>query len=207
MNSITKNTKVAFIDMEGVLIPEIWIYLAKNLGIDELSLTTREVNDYQKLMLYRIEILQKHKVTLEDIARLITELEPLSGAFEFIQQIEAQGFKVFIVSDCFQEFLAGFLHKLAIPLQDVFCHQLEVNTDGFIEQVSYQRQSGKHEVVLNYPLSLQGSMAVGDAFNDFSMLQAVDNGFLFDPSDTVRKKAPDDIHIVNNYREILALLR
>ena len=168
--------KVAFIDMEGVLVPEIWKFLASQLNISKLSITTREMEDYKQLMLYRINILNKNQINLLNIQHIISQLNPIEGAAEFLQTLRVKGFDIQIVSDCFHELLEGFLQKLEIPIETVYCHRLRADDDGYIKKVLYSRQEGKHEVVERYSLSLENSIAIGDAFNDFTMLKAVSQG-------------------------------
>lgn len=198
--------KVAFIDMEGVLVPEIWKFLASQLNISELSITTREVEDYKKLMLYRIEILNKNQITLLNIQDIISQLNPLEGAVEFLQTLRLKGFDIQIVSDCFHELLEGFLQKLEVPMETVYCHRLKVDDDGYIKNVLYSRQEGKHEIIERYPLSLEKSIAIGDAFNDFTMLKAVSQGYLFSPSKEVLDKSPPTFNVVNNYQEVINII-
>lgn len=195
--------KVAFIDMEGVLVPEIWKFLAKRLDISELSITTREVEDYQKLMLYRIAVLEKHQITLPKIQSIIGQLNPIEGAKEFLHALKMKGFEIKIVSDCFHELLEGFLQQLEVPMDTIYCHRLQVDSAGYINKVLYSRQHGKHEIIGKYPLSLGHSMAIGDAFNDFSMLEAVSHGYLFSPSKEVLEKALPTFNIVNSYQEVV----
>lgn len=198
--------KVAFIDMEGVLVPEIWKFLASQLNISELSITTREVEDYKKLMLYRIDVLNKNQITLLNIQDIISQLNPLEGAVEFLQTLRVKGFDIQIVSDCFHELLEGFLQKLEVPMETVYCHLLQVDDDGYIKKVLYSRQEGKHEVIERYPLSLENSIAIGDAFNDFTMLKAVSQGYLFSPSKEVLDKSPPAFNVVNSYQEVINLI-
>lgn len=198
--------KVAFIDMEGVLVPEIWKFLASQLNIAELSITTREVEDYKKPMLYRIDILNKNQITLLKIQDIISQFNPIEGAVEFLQTLRVKGFDIQIVSDCFHELLEGFLQKLEVPMETVYCHRLKVDDDGYIKNVLYSRQEGKHEIIERYPLSLENSIAMGDAFNDFTMLKAVSQGYLFSPSKEVLRKALPIFNIVNNYQEFIGSL-
>lgn len=195
--------KVAFIDMEGVLVPEIWKFLASQLNISELSITTREVEDYKKLMLYRIAVLKKYQITLPKIQSIIGQLNPIEGAKEFLQALKMKGFEIKIVSDCFHELLEGFLLKLEVPMDTIYCHRLQVNGAGYVNKVLYSRQHGKHEIIEKYPLPLENSMAIGDAFNDFSMLEAVSHGYLFSPSKEVLGKALPAFNVVNNYQEVI----
>jgi len=192
--------------MEGVLVPEIWKFLASQLNISELSITTREVEDYKKLMLYRIEILNKNQITLLNIQDIISQLNPLEGAVEFLQTLRLKGFDIQIVSDCFHELLEGFLQKLEVPMETVYCHRLKVDDDGYIKSVLYSRQEGKHEIIERYPLSLEKSIAIGDAFNDFTMLKAVSQGYLFSPSKEVLDKSPPTFNVVNNYQEVINII-
>jgi len=198
--------KVAFIDMEGVLVPEIWKFLASQLGISELSITTREVEDYEKLMLYRIAVLEKHQITLPRIQSIIGQLNPIEAAAEFLRTLRIKGFDIQIVSDCFYELLEVFLHQLEVPIETIYCHRLQCNDKGFIKKVLYSRQKGKHEIIEKYPLSLKHSMAMGDAFNDFTMLKAVAHGYLFLPSEEVMQKALPIFNIVNSYQEVIVSL-
>lgn len=198
--------KVAFIDMEGVLVPEIWKFLANQLDISELSITTREVEDYKKLMLYRIDVLNKNQITLLNIQDIISQLNPLEGAVAFLQTLRVKGFDIQIVSDCFHELLEGFLQKLEVPMETVYCHRLKVDDDGYIKNVLYSRQEGKHEIIERYPLSLENSIAIGDAFNDFTMLKAVSQGYLFSPSKEVLDKSPPTFNVVNNYQEVINII-
>ena len=198
--------KVAFIDMEGVLVPEIWKFLASQLNISELSITTREVEDYKKLMLYRIDILNKNQITLSRIQDVISQLNPLEGAISFLQTLRLKGFDIQIVSDCFHELLEGFLQKLEVPTETVYCHRLQVDDDGYIKKVIYSRQEGKHEIIERYPFALDNSIAIGDAFNDFTMLKAVSQGYLFSPSKEVLDKSPLIFSAVNNYQEVINII-
>ena len=198
--------KVAFIDMEGVLVPEIWKFLASQLNISELSITTREMQDYKQLMLYRIDILNKNQITLLKIQHIISQLNPIEGAAEFLQTLRVKGFDIQIVSDCFHELLEGFLQKLEVPIETVYCHRLQTDDDGYIKKVLYSRQEGKHEVVERYSLSLENSIAIGDAFNDFTMLKAVSQGYLFSPSKEVLDKSLPIFDVVNNYQEVIESL-
>ena len=195
--------KVAFIDMEGVLVPEIWKFLASQLNISELSITTRDVEDYKQLMLYRIDILNKNQITLSRIQDVISQLNLLEGAVGFLQTLRLKGFDIQIVSDCFHELLEGFLQRLEVPMETVYCHRLQVDDDGYIKKVIYSRQEGKHEIIERYPFALDNSIAIGDAFNDFTMLKAVSQGYLFSPSKEVLDKSLPIFNVVNNYQEVI----
>lgn len=194
---------VAFIDMEGVLIPEIWPYLGDTLNIKELSLTTRDEPDYLLLMKNRIECLKKNQINFRRVEELVNQLNPLPNANAFLQSLKNKSYEIYIVSDCFYQLLDGFFSKLAIAKSSAHCHNLIDDDEGFISLISYSRTRGKHEVVERHNNGFNMSIAVGDAFNDFSMLQAVDKGFLFSPSDTVKQQTPNNIQIVYDYDEII----
>ena len=139
--------KVAFIDMEGVLVPEIWKFLASQLGISELSITTREVEDYEKLMLYRIAVLEKHQITLPEYKVLSGNSIQLKNS----RVSETLRIRVLIFRSyrLFYELLEVFLHQLEVPIETIYCHRLQCNDKGFIKKVLYSRQKGKHEIMKN----------------------------------------------------------
>ncbi|MBI0422493.1 bifunctional phosphoserine phosphatase/homoserine phosphotransferase ThrH [Acinetobacter sp. ACIN00229] len=203
--------KIAFIDMEGVLIPEIWKKFANHFNRPELLITTREVPDYKTLMEHRINILKEYNITLDQLIEIIKEVNPLKGAKEFLDYLQLNNkFEIRIVSDCFYEFLNPLFEKIELPCEKAYCHNLEVNKDGFIEKVNYSREKGKHEVIVKYQkkqITRLESIAIGDAFNDFTMLHLVDHGFLFQPSNEVKQNAPSYFHIVQSYQEINDYLR
>lgn len=199
--------KMAFIDMEGVLIPEIWPYLADCLGLEALKVTTRDIPDYQALMKTRIDCLRSNQIDFKMVRNLVDTLSLLMNADKFIQSLKDNDYQVNIVSDCFYQLLGGFFDTLQILQTSAYCHYLVIDTEGFISSVEYTRTQGKHESVntlLNYSAY---SIAVGDAFNDFSMLQAVNKGFLFSPSDIVKKRVPNTIQVVYDYDDILHFLK
>lgn len=202
--------KMAFIDMEGVLIPEIWKHFANILNIPELSITTREVPDYKQLMSHRINILKDNNIPLCKLVEMIKEIELINGAKDFLKflQIDKQ-FEIKIISDCFHEFLDPFFEKLNFPTQNTYCHSLRVGKNGLIEGVNYTRDKGKHEIIVKYQrekISLKNSIAIGDAFNDFTMLHLVDHGFLLKASEQVKRNAPFYFHQVQSYQDILHYL-
>ena len=202
--------KMAFIDMEGVLVPEIWKYISKYFNIPELSVTTREVANYQELMNYRIDILEKNNIKLEQITDIIHNLKPIEGAKEFLEDLHLnKKFEIKIISDCFYEFLNPFFPKIGISSQNAYCHNLEMNENGLIEKVKYSRKKGKHEIIVKYQKennSMKDSIAIGDAFNDFTMLHLVDHGFLFQPSEEVKRNAPVYFHTMQSYQEVIHYL-
>lgn len=210
-NEVLNMNRIAFIDMEGVLIPEIWKEISKYFDISELSITTREVSDYKSLMNYRINILKKYNITLTQLTNVIKEISPMNHAKEFLEHLQSNGkFEIRIVSDCFYQFLEPFFKKLGLSSDHAYCHNLQVNENGILERVNYSREKGKHEVIVDYRKQQTGkieTIAIGDAFNDFSMLHLVDYGFLFQPSSEVRRNAPSYFHIVQSYKEISDYLK
>jgi phosphoserine/homoserine phosphotransferase len=202
--------KMAFIDMEGVLIPELWKHFSTVLNIPELAITTREVADYKSLMNFRINILKENNIPLTKLVELIKEIDASPNAKEFLEYLKNnKKFEVKIISDCFYEFLDPFFDKLNLPINNVYCHNLEINSNGYIENVIYNRKKGKHEIIVNYQkekVPLKNSIAIGDAFNDFTMLHLVDHGFLFQPSEEVSKNSPFYFHKVESYQEIIQYL-
>lgn len=202
--------KMAFIDMEGVLIPEIWKHFANILNIPELSITTREVPNYKQLMSHRINILKDKNIALNTLVEMIHEVEVFNGAKDFLNFLQTDNqFEIKIISNCFHEFLDPFFEKLNFPVQNTYCHTLRVGENGLIENVNYSRDKGKHEIIVKYQkekVSLKNSIAIGDAFNDFTMLHLVDHGFLFKASEEVKKNSPFYFHKVQSYQDILNYL-
>ncbi|HHQ6615196.1 bifunctional phosphoserine phosphatase/homoserine phosphotransferase ThrH [Serratia fonticola] len=193
--------KTACIDMEGVLIPEMWPFLAKKTGLPSLSRTTREEPDYRKLVNDRINILYKNKLKLSDIVNEISDLPLLPGAFDFITQLKVS-YRIILVSDAFYQMVLPFMK--ALGNLELKCHHFKCNEDGFIFGAEYSRLHGKVDVVNELRRNDGASkiLAVGDAFNDLEMLISADKGFLFRPS-TETAKAANNIKIVHTYKEIL----
>lgn len=195
-------SRVACIDMEGVLIPELWPHVADMTGIDELRLTTREMPDYEMLVARRMELLRCHGLRLSDVQTLVANINPLPGATEFLDRLR-QEFKVTLVSDAFQEMIEPLWCQLGKP--PLYCHHFACDADGFIHSACYTRTHGKHEVI--EPLLATGvwTLAVGDAFNDLSMLRMASTGILFRPSAQTAMAAPD-IPAAQSYDEVLAFV-
>jgi phosphoserine/homoserine phosphotransferase len=189
---------VACIDMEGVLIPEMWPYIAQRTGISALALTTREVPDYQSLVERRIELLSYHKKKLSDIQNIVAELEPYEGARLFLSKM-SQKCQVVLVSDAFYELVKPLWEKLGSP--NIECHHFTVDENQNILAARYSRK-GKHEVVERFKKRGFNTLAVGDAFNDIGMLNAADKGFLFRPS-VETLNAAQNLPIAVQYDEIL----
>ncbi|MEJ1298019.1 MAG: bifunctional phosphoserine phosphatase/homoserine phosphotransferase ThrH [Candidatus Sedimenticola sp. (ex Thyasira tokunagai)] len=179
--------EIACLDLEGVLIPEVWINFAERTGIDELRATTRDIPDYDVLMRQRLDILQQHKLGLPDIQEVIAGMKPLDGAAEFLDWLRER-FQVVILSDTFYEFAAPFMRQLGHPT--LLCHKLSIDENGFvtdyhIRQKDPKRQSVKAFHGLNYRV-----IAAGDSYNDTTMLAEADRGILFCPPQNVIDEFP-----------------
>ena len=178
---------VACLDLEGVLVPEVWINVAERTGIEALRRTTRDEPDYDKLMRYRLEILAEHGLGIREIQDVIGGMEPLPGAAEFLDWLRER-FPVFILSDTFYEFAAPLMRQLGWPT--LLCHQLEIDEAGRVAGYRLRIDDPKRRAVnalreLNF-----ATIASGDSYNDTSMLSAADAGILFRPPDNVIRDFP-----------------
>lgn len=179
--------ELACLDLEGVLVPEIWIAFAEKTGIEELKATTRDIPDYDVLMRQRLKILDEHGLKLPDIQAVIAELKPLDGAVEFIDWLRER-FQVVILSDTFYEFSQPLMRQLGFPT--LLCHKLEVEADGRVSgyklrQVDPKRQSVRAFQLLNYRV-----IAAGDSYNDTTMLTQAEAGILFHAPENVIQEFP-----------------
>jgi phosphoserine/homoserine phosphotransferase len=182
-------------DLEGVFVPEIWINISKHTGIEELKLTTRDISDYNVLMKRRLELLRKHGLTLYDIRNVISQLEPLPGAVEFVDWIRTL-IPLIVVSDTFVEFADPLIEQLGRPT--LLCHHLSVDSSGNITDYNLRQKDAKMKVVealqnLNYKV-----ISIGDSYNDIAMLRKSEFGILFNPPQKVIDENTDLI-IVNSY--------
>ncbi|HSY54256.1 MAG TPA: bifunctional phosphoserine phosphatase/homoserine phosphotransferase ThrH [Opitutaceae bacterium] len=193
---------IVTLDMEGVLTPEIWIAVAERTGIPELRRTTRDEPDYDKLMHYRMDILDRHGITLSKIQEVIGTLSPLPGAVEFLDALRAQ-VQVLILSDTFEQFAQPLMRQLKWPT--LFCHRLIVANDritGYqLRMPDQKRQSVQALQTLNYKV-----IAVGDSFNDTSMLIQADHGILFHAPANVVEKFPQ-FPAIDEYPVLLKLIQ
>jgi len=186
------------LDMEGVLTPEIWLAVADKTGIQELRVTTREIPDYDQLMLKRLAVLRKHEVKLADIQSVADGLSPLDGAAEFLAWLRERS-QVVILSDTFYEFISSFMKQLAHPT--VFCHTLEVDEKGFITNYHLRKRDQKREAVKAFKNIGFRVLAAGDSYNDISMLQEADGGILFRPPSTIQGEFPQ-FPVTQTYPEL-----
>ena len=179
---------VTCLDLEGVLIPEIWIAFAEATGIPELKKTTRDEPDYDKLMNYRIGILKEHGLGLKEIQNTIATIDPLPGAKEFLDKLRAFG-QVIIISDTFSQFAGPLMEKLGMPT--IFCNELIVGDNG--EITGYKMRCPQSKLTTVKALQSIGyhTIASGDSHNDLAMIRASKAGFLFKSIDQIKKDNPD----------------
>ena len=178
---------MACLDMEGVLVPEIWVNVAQKTGIRELSLTTRDVPDYDLLMKRRLGILDRHRLRLPDLQAVIATMAPLEGAGEFLEWLRERC-QVVILSDTYYEFAMPLMKQLAYPT--LFCNRLEVDADGRIINYHLRLPDQKRQSVAALKRLRFMVVAAGDSYNDTSMLAEADAGILFRPPDTIIKEFP-----------------
>lgn len=189
-------------DLEGVLVPEVWINVARWTGIDELKLTTRDISDYNALMKRRLEILKQHGITIKDIQKVIALLELMPGALEFVNWLHGR-VQMVVVSDTFREFADPLLEKIGWPV--LFCHHLTIDKEGNITDFNLRQTEAKKRVVealqnLNFKV-----IALGDSYNDISMLRKAEHGILYRPPQNVIDDNPD-ISVVNSYSQLKHLV-
>lgn len=189
-------------DLEGVLVPEIWISFAEKTGIKELRLTTRDVDDYDKLMRHRIAILQHHRLTLADIQEVIGTLSPLDGAVEFLDSLRSKT-QVVILSDTFIEFAWPLMRKLKWPT--LFCNSLQVDSSNMITGYHLRQQDGKRKAIEGLKGMGFFVFAAGDSYNDLSMIKSADYGALFRAPQHIREKEPTLPH-AQTYEEFEAVI-
>jgi len=190
-------------DLEGVFVPEIWINVAEKTGIDALRLTTRDISDYDVLMKKRLAILEKNQLKLSDIQAVIAQMSPLPGAAGFLKQLREKT-QVIIVSDTFDQFAGPLMEKLGRPT--LFCNTLVVNDDNQIVDYQLRQQDGKKHVTIALQSLNFKVYAMGDSYNDISMLKQADAGFLFRPPDNVVEEFPE-FPVCREYAEIETLLK
>ena len=178
---------VVCLDMEGVLVPEIWVAFAEESGIPELKRTTRDEPDYDKLMKWRIAVLKEHGYKLEDVQNVIARLEPLEGAKEFVDKLR-EITQVIILSDTFTQFAAPLMKKLGWPT--IFCNELVVAEDGEILGHKMRCENSKYTTVKALQSMGFDTIASGDSFNDLGMIQASKAGFLFRSTEQIKKDYP-----------------
>ena len=194
--------QIVCLDLEGVLVPEIWIAFAEKTGVEEFKRTTRDEPDYRVLMDYRLDLLRKNDFTLSQIQEVIASHDPLPGAVDFLSGLRDK-YEVILLSDTFREFAAPLMRKLNFPT--LFCHELQVDSDNRIEAVSLRLDDHKRKTVqylqkLNFEV-----IASGDSYNDLGMLKTADRCILFDPPASLVAEYPD-MAVARDYSQLLSFI-
>jgi phosphoserine/homoserine phosphotransferase len=193
--------RIVCLDLEGVLVPEIWIAFAEKTGVHELTRTTRDETDYEVLMNYRLDILNKNNFTLGQIKEVIESLDPLPGAVEFIEKLRSE-YELIILSDTFREFAGPLMKKLGFPC--LFCHELEVSNDVIkaikLRLPDHKRKSVQYLQKLNFEV-----VAAGDSYNDLGMLKTANHCMLFNPPDQLVQEYPD-MPVGRNYEQLMSFI-
>ncbi|WP_415881533.1 bifunctional phosphoserine phosphatase/homoserine phosphotransferase ThrH [Neptuniibacter sp. QD34_54] len=190
--------ELACLDLEGVLIPEIWIAFAEETGIEELKATTRDIPCYDELMQQRLRILDEHGLKLPQIQETISKLEPLEGAVEFVNWLRER-FQVVILSDTFYEFSQPLMRQLGFPA--LLCHKLEVDEDGRITDYTLRQKDPKRQSVRAFQLLNYRVISAGDSYNDTTMLKQAEAGILFHAPDNVIAEFPQ-FPAVHTYEDL-----
>jgi phosphoserine/homoserine phosphotransferase len=190
--------EIACLDLEGVLVPEIWINFAERTGIEELRLTTRDVPDYDALMNRRLSILAEHELGLPDIQQVIGGMSPLPGAKEFLDWLRERA-QVVILSDTFYQFAAPLMRQLGWPT--LLCHRLEIGEGGRVSNYRLRQKDGKRQAVKAFHQLNFRIVAAGDSYNDTTMLSEADAGILFRPPDNVVEEFPQ-FPVAHTYDEL-----
>lgn len=194
---------IVCLDMEGVVMPEIWIAFAEASGIPELTRTTREEPDYEKLMAWRLGILKEHGLGLKEIQATIAKIDPLPGAREFLDTLRAET-QVVIISDTFEEFVMPLMEKLGWPT--IFCHSMEVAENGEITGIKMRCKESKLTTVKALQSMGYETIASGDSYNDLGMIGASKAGFLFRSTEQIKAEHPE-IPAYETYEELLTAIR
>lgn len=193
---------IVCLDLEGVLVPEIWIAVAEKTGIEKLRLTTREVPDYHKLMQGRIDILKANNLSLKDIQDVIATVAPLEGAKAFLEELRSKT-QVVILSDTFEEFASPLMKQLGWPT--IFCNSLKVDENDMITGIVMRQEDGKRKAIE----ALRGlgfkTFASGDSYNDLAMIKIADSGCLFRAPENILKEYPE-FPLVTEYSSFLKVI-
>jgi phosphoserine phosphatase/homoserine phosphotransferase bifunctional protein len=189
-------------DLEGVLVPEIWVNVSKHTGIDELKLTTRDISDYNVLMRRRLDILRQNKLSIDDIRHVISYIKPLPGATEFIYWLRRKT-QLIVVSDTYEEFAGPLMEKLGLPT--LFCNHLTIDDFGNITGYNLRQENGKMKVAEALQNLSYKVIAIGDSYNDIAMLRKAEVGILYRPPQNVIDDH-SDLPVVNSYDELRDLI-
>ena len=194
---------IVCLDMEGVLVPEIWIAFAEASGIPELKRTTRDEPDYNKLMRWRLDVLKEHGLGLPEIQKTIAQIDPLPGAKEFLDELRSFT-QVIVLSDTFEEFAMPLMKKLGYPA--LFCNSLSVDPDGTITDFHMRVENSKLTTVKALQSIGFETIASGDSYNDLGMIQASKAGFLFKSPESIRPSVPE-IPAFDTFDELLNAIK
>ena len=194
---------IVCLDLEGVLVPEIWIAFSEKTGIPQLRITTREEPDYDKLMKYRMNILKEHNLTLKDIQDVIATIKPLEGAHEFLDKVR-EITQVVILSDTFTEFAKPLIKQLGWPT--ILCNSLVIDDKGMLAGIRLRQQDGKRKAIDAFRSMNFRTFAAGDSYNDLTMIRKADKGCLFRAPQNILKEEPD-LKLCTTYDEFFEEIR
>jgi phosphoserine/homoserine phosphotransferase len=194
---------IVCLDLEGVLVPEIWIAFAEASGIPELKRTTRDEPDYDKLMKYRLAILKEHGLGIKEIQETIAKIDPIDGAKEFLDELRSLT-QVIIISDTFTQFAKPLMAKLGYPT--IFCNSLEIADNGEITGFKMRVEKSKYTTVKALQSIGYDTIASGDSHNDLAMIRASKAGFLFKSTEQIKKDNPD-LQAFETYDELLEAIK
>jgi len=195
--------EIVCLDLEGTLVPEIWIAFSEKTGIQELRITTREEPDYSKLMDFRMKILREHGYTLKDIQDVIATIEPLNGAREFLDKVRRLT-QVVILSDTFTEFAKPLMEKLGWPT--ILCNSLVVDEDNMLTGIVMRQPDGKRKAIEAFRSINYRTFAAGDSYNDLTMIRTADSGCLFRAPANILREEPD-LKLCTTYDEFYEHIR
>jgi len=190
------------LDFESVLVPEVWLAIAKQFKIEELAVTTKDFSDYNELMKHRIKVLNDHQLTAADLFEIANKLEPLDGAVEFLQWLRERG-QVIILSDTYYEFITPLQQKLNYPA--IFAHRFVVDEAGYIMDYALRMENHKAEAIRVFQEINFVTIAVGDSYNDLEMLKQADLGILFKARDEIKTANPK-IRTAETFDEIKSII-
>lgn len=194
---------ITCLDLEGVLVPEIWVDFAEASGIPELKKTTRDEPDYDKLMAFRLDVLREHKLGINEIQKTIATIDPLEGAKEFLDELRSFS-QVVIISDTFTQFAQPLMKKLGWPT--IFCNELVVAPDGEITDYKMRIDNSKYSTVKALQSMGFETIASGDSYNDLGMIKASKAGFLFRSTDKIKADNPD-VPTLETYDQLMAAIK
>ena len=194
---------IVCLDLEGVLVPEIWVAFAEETGIPELKKTTRDEPDYDKLMKWRLGILKEHGLGLKEIQETIAKINPMPGAKEFLDELRSMT-QVIIISDTFTQFAAPLMKKLGLPT--IFCNSLEVAEDGEITGYRMRVENSKYSTVKALQSIGFETIASGDSHNDLGMIKASKAGFLFKSTEQIKKDNPE-LEAYETYEQLMEAIK